>query len=115
MQQTRTSAPARSTSRCWPSWRCRRTPSIARCGPGRGQFSTGNCEGLSEPHRRREAVAMATSTPDERLAILQQHFNPREEGWLWLAMYADAREGGVVSQIEGEYDDAPATARALAH
>jgi hypothetical protein len=56
---------------------------------------------------------MATSRTEKLLAILQEHFNPREEGWLWVALYADDREGGVVNQIEGEYEEPMATAHAL--
>jgi hypothetical protein len=56
---------------------------------------------------------MTTSPAEELLAILQQHFNPREEGWVWLALYADGREGGLVNQIEGEYDEPAQAARAL--
>ena len=50
---------------------------------------------------------------DTLMKILQQHFNPREEGWLWIALYADGRDGGVLNQIEGECTDIPATAHAL--
>jgi hypothetical protein len=56
---------------------------------------------------------MATRT-DELLRILQQHFNTREEGWIWLALYVDEHEGGIVNQIEGHYEDPPGTARGLA-
>jgi hypothetical protein len=56
---------------------------------------------------------MTTSRSEVVLDILQEHFNPREEGWLWVALYADDRDGGVVSQIEGEYDEPTATAQAL--
>ena len=56
---------------------------------------------------------MTTARTDELLTILQAHFNPREEGWLWVAMYADDSDGGLVNQIEGEYDDPRETARAL--
>lgn len=58
---------------------------------------------------------MTTSAADELLDILQTHFSPREEGWLWLALYQEGRDGGVVNQIEGDYMDAVATARGLAH
>jgi hypothetical protein len=57
---------------------------------------------------------MTTSGTDDLLAILQRFFNPREEGWLWLATYVDGRDGGVVNQIEGAYDDAAESARGLA-
>jgi hypothetical protein len=57
---------------------------------------------------------MTTSRQDELLGILQEHLNPREEGWLWIALYADGRDGGVVNQIEGHYEDALATARGVA-
>jgi hypothetical protein len=56
---------------------------------------------------------MTISRTEELLAMLQEHFNPREEGWLWVALYADDREGGVLSQIEGEYEEPRATAHAL--
>jgi hypothetical protein len=58
---------------------------------------------------------MTSSRSDALLTILQEHFNPREEGWLWLALYADDREGGVLSQIEGEYGEPTAIAQALGH
>lgn len=57
---------------------------------------------------------MKTSRTDELLAILQEHFNPREEGWLWLAMFRDGDEKGLLNQIEGAYEDPVLTARALA-
>jgi hypothetical protein len=56
---------------------------------------------------------MPTARTDELLAVLQSSFSPREEGWLWLAAYVEDREGGVVSQFEGAYEDAAATARGL--
>jgi hypothetical protein len=55
-----------------------------------------------------------TSRTDELLRILQEHFNPREEGWLWIALSMNGAEGGVVNQVEGPYDDAAGAARALA-
>ena len=58
---------------------------------------------------------MTSARVDRLLTILQQHFNPREEGWLWLAFHADDGERGVLNQIEGEYDDPAATARSLAY
>jgi hypothetical protein len=57
---------------------------------------------------------MTRSRTDELLTILQQYFNPREEGWLWLATYHDDRADGVVEQFEGHYEDAAATAQGLA-
>ena len=57
---------------------------------------------------------MPMSRTDEFLAILQSCYNPREEGWLWLATYRDDSDQGVVAQVEGHYEDAPATARSLA-
>ena len=51
---------------------------------------------------------------DDLLRILQECFNPREEGWLWLATYSDGVEGGVVGQFEGAYEDVSATAKGLA-
>jgi hypothetical protein len=58
---------------------------------------------------------MRTSRTEELLGILQLHFNPREEGWLWVALYADDREGGVVNQVEGEYEGAHETAQGLGY
>jgi hypothetical protein len=58
---------------------------------------------------------MTTSRNEDLLAILQEQFNPREEGWLWVALFADDRDGGVVSQIEGEYEEPRETAHALGH
>lgn len=53
------------------------------------------------------------TTPAETLlAILQQYFNPREEGWLWVAFYDDDQPG-VVEQIEGDYEDVAATVTGL--
>lgn len=43
---------------------------------------------------------MTNHTPRSLLSILQEHFDPREEGWAWLAPRGE-RVGGVVSQIEG--------------
>lgn len=57
---------------------------------------------------------MTTSRTTDLLTILQRHFNPREEGWLWVALYDSGREGGAVNQIEGAYDEPTATAHALA-
>jgi hypothetical protein len=48
------------------------------------------------------------------LTILQEHYNPRETGWLWLAVYRDADVSGVVNQIEGAYDELPGFAEPLA-
>lgn len=59
------------------------------------------------------AALMATSNAEELLTILQTHFSPREEGWVWLALYTDDMPGGVVSQIEGEYEDPGVAAHAL--
>ena len=57
---------------------------------------------------------MTHSRAAELLAILQDHFNPREEGWLWLATFFDGDEKGVVNEIEGAYPDPIVTAHALA-
>jgi hypothetical protein len=57
---------------------------------------------------------MSTSRTDELLTILQNCYNPREEGWLWLATYRDDMDQGVVAQVEGHYEDPPATAKGLA-
>lgn len=58
---------------------------------------------------------MTSARIDELMSILQRFFNPREEGWLWLAFYEDDRAGGVLNQIEGQYEDPVATARSLAY
>ena len=58
---------------------------------------------------------MTTSRADKLLTILQDHYNPREEGWLWLATFFDGDDKGVVKQIEGEYPDPVQTGEALAH
>ena len=55
-----------------------------------------------------------TSRDDELLSILQKFFNPREEGWLWLASYVGDDPRGVVSQVEGAYEDVDVTGRSLA-
>jgi hypothetical protein len=46
------------------------------------------------------------------LSILQEYFHPREEGWVWLAPHGD-RAGGVISQVEGAYDDPDVAASAF--
>lgn len=56
---------------------------------------------------------MTTHRTDQLLTILQEFFNPREEGWLWLATYLEGQDGGVVMQFEGAYEDTVATARGL--
>ena len=56
---------------------------------------------------------MTTSRTDELLTILQEHFNPEEEGWLWLAVFRDD-EPGLLNQIEGNYTDPTLAAHALA-
>jgi hypothetical protein len=58
---------------------------------------------------------MAISAADSLLSILQEHFNPREDGWLWIALYEDGHHGGVVQQIDGEYEGAIETGRSLAY
>lgn len=58
---------------------------------------------------------MTISGTDDLLPTLQKCFNPREDGWLWLATYVDGREGGVVAQLEGDYEDPAAAASGLAH
>jgi len=58
---------------------------------------------------------MTSARIDELLGILQQFFNPREEGWLWLAFYADDAPGGVLNQMEGQYEEPVATAESLAY
>jgi hypothetical protein len=57
---------------------------------------------------------MTTSRTDTLLAILQEYFNPREDGWLWLATYRDDADGGIVNQVDGAYQDPTATAYGLA-
>lgn len=57
---------------------------------------------------------MTTHRTDQLLTILQECFNPREDGWLWLASYVDDQEGGVVAQFEGAYEHPAATGRGLA-
>lgn len=56
---------------------------------------------------------MTTSRIEELRAILQEHFDPREDGWLWVATCATDADGGVVNQREGEYAEPKATAHAL--
>ena len=58
---------------------------------------------------------MTTSRTDELLEILQHHFKPQEEGWMWMAFYADDSDGGVVNEITGEYEDPIVAADGLAH
>jgi len=58
---------------------------------------------------------MTSARIDELLGILQQFFNHREEGWLWLAFYADDAPGGVLNQIEGQYEDPVTIAKSLAY
>ena len=55
----------------------------------------------------------ATARTEHLLGILQDCFKPREEGWLWLALFAEV-EGGVVQQITGEYEGVRETAWFLA-
>jgi hypothetical protein len=57
---------------------------------------------------------MTTSRSDTLLTILQDFFNPREEGWLWLATYRDDEDGGTVEQVEGAYEEPVATAHGIA-
>src|SRR3954453_15612618 len=63
---------------------------------------------------RRPQAAGMTSRDDELLSILQKFFNPREEAWLWLASYVVDGPRGVVSQVEGAYEDVEAAGRSLA-
>lgn len=58
---------------------------------------------------------MTTSRTDDLLAILQDHYNRREEGWLWLATFFEDDEQGVVNQFEGAYSDPIQSAQGLAH
>jgi hypothetical protein len=53
---------------------------------------------------------MTTSRTDDLLAILQGHFKPRENGWLWLATDFDGDERGIVHEITGAYEDPVAAA-----
>jgi hypothetical protein len=48
---------------------------------------------------------MTTAPSEKLLAILQDHFTSREDGWIWHATYIDGSEHGVVNQIEGAYDE----------
>lgn len=48
------------------------------------------------------------------LGILHDHFTSKEEGWLWFATFTDDAEGGVVQEIEGEYEDIDRTTDTLA-
>jgi len=48
------------------------------------------------------------------LAILQDHFRPREDGWLWIAFFDDGDDRGVVEQIEGSMSAEPGAAQGLA-
>ena len=57
---------------------------------------------------------MTTTREDELLSILQNYFNPREEGWLWPASYCGDDPQGVLGQFEGAYEDVDATGRGLA-
>lgn len=57
---------------------------------------------------------MTTSRTAELLRTLQQHFDPRDDGSLWVALYVDGDDGGIVNQVAGPYEDAVAAARALA-
>ena len=57
---------------------------------------------------------MTISGTHDVLPILQECFDPREDGWLWLATYVDGRQGGALAQIEGDYEDPAAVASGLA-
>ena len=37
--------------------------------------------------------------------ILVDHFSPREEGWMWMALEFDGRDEGLLNQIEGEFTE----------
>src|SRR3954454_15816749 len=80
-----------------------RMPTAAHTLPAR-------CVGM----RSRSQAADMTSRDVELLSILQKFFNPREEGWLWLASYVGDDPRGVVSQVEGAYEDVEAAGRSLA-
>lgn len=56
---------------------------------------------------------MTNARIDQLLTILQDHFDPREEGWLWLALFREDDGEGVVNEFTGEYADVEATGRAL--
>jgi len=58
---------------------------------------------------------MTTKRIDDLLDTLQRFFNPSEEGWVWVALERDDVEGGIVSQVEGAYDDPRTAARGLAN
>lgn len=57
---------------------------------------------------------MTNSATADLLSILQDCFNPREDGWLWVAVLPAEGSHGVVQQIEGDYEDPVPTADALA-
>jgi len=48
---------------------------------------------------------MTASRTDELLTILQDFYEVREEGWLWLALYDEDSEHGVVQEITGDYGE----------
>ncbi|MDQ1688937.1 MAG: hypothetical protein QOK42_1912 [Frankiaceae bacterium] len=48
---------------------------------------------------------MPTPDPHDLLAILQEHYKPREEGWLWVALLRDGEEGGVLLEIARDGTD----------
>src|SRR3954454_8683503 len=73
-----------------------------------------SCRRVVSGCARRPQAADMTSRDDELLSILQKFFNPREEGWLWLASYVGDDPRGVVSQVEGAYEDVEVTGRSLA-
>jgi hypothetical protein len=74
------------------------------------RFSRGRQEWL----RAFRLAGMTTSRTDELLRTLQQHFDPGEDGSLWVALYLDGDDGGIVNQVAGPYEDVVAAARALA-
>jgi hypothetical protein len=45
---------------------------------------------------------MERNRTSELLGILQQHYNPREEGWMWVAVRPPYAERGALNQVEGE-------------
>jgi hypothetical protein len=60
---------------------------------------------------------MPTTPVEKLLPILQEHYKPREDGWLWMVFYADGDENGVVHEVTGSYDefgDGENAARSLA-
>jgi hypothetical protein len=69
---------------------------------------------LARAKKAAQDSAMVKDKSAQLLAILQDAFNRREEGWLWVATYRNDCQGGVLQEITGHYEDAVETANALA-